>query len=235
MQVEIVADGKALAVAAADKIVAWLADAEGTSSLALAGGSTPAATYAELRQRTLDWSKVTAWVGDERWVPPDHPDNNGRMARQMLVDHVPIGFIPVPYTGDHPGEAAARYEEQLRKDLATRNGAPSPDVVLLGMGDDGHTLSLFPGTEALDEHQRLYVANWVPKLDAWRLTATYPLVHNADHVLFLVAGAGKAATVARVLEDPEAADPARRVMDGSADVVWLLDEAAASELQSTIW
>ncbi len=230
MNVTVAADGAALAAKAADMIAAWLNEADGIRSLALAGGSTPAATYRELRTREVAWANVVTWVGDERWVPPDHEDNNGRMARQTLVDHIPGSFLSVPYAEETPESAATVYEAELRQMLAVRDGRPSPDVVLLGLGDDGHTLSLFPGTAALSETERLYVANWVPKFDTWRLTATYPLVHAAQHVLFLVSGIGKAETVARILEDPDATDPARRIMEGNADVVWLLDNAAASLL-----
>jgi 6-phosphogluconolactonase len=232
MRVEIARDAPGLAGAAADMIATWLNDTDGAATFAIAGGGTPAETYRQLRSRRVPWERVTAWVGDERWVPPDHPDNNGRMAREALIDHVPASFVPVPYAGETPESAAHEYEARLREILAVRDGRPAPDVVLLGIGDDGHTLSLFPGTAALEESERLYVANWVPKLDTWRVTATYPLVHAARHVLFLVAGAGKAETVARILEDPDADDPARRIMEGDADVVWLLDEAAAGRLTS---
>ena len=230
MQVKVVENGEVLAATAADMISTWLSDTAGTATLAIAGGRTPADTYRELRRRNVDWERVVAWVGDERWVPPDDESNNGRMAREAFLDHVPAVFLPVPYTTDGPAAAAAAYESELRRVFPDRDGRPSPDIVLLGLGDDGHTLSLFPGTDALEERERLYVANWVPKFDAWRLTATYPLVHAARHVLFLVAGAGKAEAVARVLGSPDATDPARRIMDGDADVTWLLDEAAASDL-----
>jgi 6-phosphogluconolactonase len=233
MMVRIATEGREFAAEAADTVSSWLAEAGAPANLALAGGSTPAPMYRELRTRDVDWKNVVLWVGDERWVPPDHKDNNSRMARDALADHVPATFLPVPYDPTSPDKAAADYEAQLRDALPERNGRLSPDVVLLGIGDDGHTLSLFPETAALEETERLYVAHRVPKLDEWRLTATFPLIHEARHILFLVSGEGKAAAVARILEQTDATDPAKRVLDGDAEVVWLLDEGAASNLKRT--
>jgi 6-phosphogluconolactonase len=152
------------------------------------------------------------------------------MVRRTLTDRVGATLLPVPYEGESPESASAAYAEQLVSVLSQREGKPSPDVVLLGIGDDGHTLSLFPGTAALDEQEKIYTANWVPKLDTWRVTATYGLVDAAQHVLFLVSGAGKADTVARILEDPTAGDPAARITSSMGEVVWLLDTEAASRL-----
>lgn len=227
----VVADpGAGFAERGADLIANWLTAIDGPATLAAAGGSTPAPVYEELAARDVPWEDVIVWIGDERWVPQDHPDNNGRMVRRVLSERVGATFLPVPFEGESPESAATAYAAQLESVLARRDGTPSPDIVLLGIGDDGHTLSLFPGTAALDEYGRIYTANWVPKFDAWRVTATYKLIDAAQHVLFLVSGAGKADTVARILEDPDAADPAARITSGRGEIVWLLDSDAASRL-----
>ncbi len=236
MRVRVLENADILAEFAAAAIARLLREGarSGRVTLGLAGGSTPRATYTRLRDEEVPWERTDAWLSDERWVPPDHADNNGRMAREALLDHVPARFHPVPWN-EHgaPEEAAGAYAATVASLTSRAGGGPRPDVILLGMGEDGHTASLFPGTAALDETERLYVANWVETLHTWRLTATYPLLHAARHVLFLVAGEGKAAPLARVLEGEGEPLPARRVMEGEGEVTWLVDRAAARALEAT--
>jgi len=217
---------------AAATIAHRLNECSGRATLGLAGGSTPRTTYTRLLQEDVDWESVHAWVADERWVAPDHVDNNLRMIRNTLLDRVPAHVYPVPWEPDgDPLEAADRYERTLLELLPGVNGVPHPDVVLLGIGEDGHTASLFPGTAALDVQDRWFVANWIPAKDGWRLTATLPLLHAARDIVFLASGSAKAAPLARILaggEEPEL--PARRVMEGAATITWLIDRPAAAKL-----
>lgn len=199
-------------------------------NLGLAGGSTPLSTYRSLSQLWLPWDRVDAWLTDERWVPLDHPDSNAGAAKQALFDHVPAALHPAPFDEWTPDEAAADYETTLRQVLGSDGGEGiQPDLVILGMGEDGHTASLFPDSSALTETERLYVATWVPRHSSWRLTATVPLLQAAQRLFFLVTGEHKAEAVAAVLEDDEPL-PAGVVAAGAADVTWFLDEAAAAEL-----
>ncbi len=229
MNIEVFADPKALAQGAAQKISALLREAPGPRvSLGLAGGSTPAATYKLLRGLAAGWDRVDAWLADERWVPHDHQDSNGRMAAEALLDHVPATFHrPKWAPWLEPEESAAHYEAELRS--LHPNDHP-PDVVLLGIGPDGHTASLFPGTAALLAEKRWYVANHVPHLDAWRLSATMSLLHLATRILFLVAGPDKADMLAKIAAGEDY--PATLVADGAKDVTWLVDQAAAIHLDA---
>lgn len=172
------------------------------TSVALSGGSTPRRLYrllaTEYRDR-IPWDRVSLFQVDERWVEPDDPDSNWRMIREELVDRVPgVTAHPVPHRDPR---AAERYEETLRSALPRNDaGIPVFDLVLLGMGADGHTASLFPGTAALEERDRLVVVNEVPQLDTRRITLTYPVIEAARRRWFLVAGPDKAEPLARVLE-----------------------------------
>ena len=223
-------DGPAeLAEAATELVVEWLATA-GPTTLSLSGGSTPEATYERLATSGLDWDVVTPWLGDERWVPPDHPDSNAAMVRRALGPGGPRLLAP-DTTLDDPHDAAERYERLLDETLAADPDG-RPGLVILGIGDDGHTASLFPGTGALGITDRRYVANQIDEEGTWRLTATFPLLWAARKVLFLVQGAGKAAIVKRILEHG-IPFPAQRVSEGADDVTWLLDAAAASQLSPT--
>lgn len=210
----------------------------GYFAVALSGGSTPRALFELLavpeNAQHIGWSKVHVFWGDERTVPPDHPDSNYRMAKEALLD-----FVALPASNVHrisgelePVRAAAEYEQMLRSFFAKRAGKTRFDLILLGMGDDGHTASLFPDTEALNETERLVVANHVPKLDTWRITLTAPVINDAAHVAFLVAGAGKAAVLKRVLQGPRQPHklPSQLIQPVDGELVWLLDKAAASEL-----
>lgn len=213
-----------LATAAAGSIAALIAGAEDRFTLGLAGGSTPNATYEKLLAEDIDWAKVDAWLSDERWVPPDHERCNGRMAAETLLDHVGARFHRPPW-GEmiDADDSAAYYEATIR----SIHPSGSPDLILLGLGDDGHTASLFPGTAALEETDRWYVANYVPQHEETRLTATFPLLWRAKTVMFLVYGANKAEAVKSSFEG---STPAGRVGEGGARVIWHMDAAAASLL-----
>ena len=217
----VVADAHAVASTAAaivhDEISAWPSIA-----LGLAGGSTPLATHGLLAERDMDWSHVTAWIPDERWVAPDHDDANQRMVRESLTDAVGATLLAPDTTSGNPAQVARRYGDRVIPVL-TDPGRRS--IVMLGMGTDGHTASLFPGTTALEVSGRSYVANFVPQLDVWRLTATFELLGTAHIVIFLVTGEAKAAMVVRIAAGDDV--PAARV-GAQERVVWLMDEAAAS-------
>ncbi len=193
-------------------------------SLGLAGGSTPESTYKELATTSTDWQNVTAWLADERWVPHDSPRSNGQMAAQSLFDHVPANLVRPEFSGEmEPEQSAAGYGRFLR-DLHL--GSP-PDLILLGLGDDGHTASLFPGSKALDETEHRYVSNVIPETGEIRLTATYPLLNTARRILFLVVGEAKATA----LEASLAGDtPAGKVGGNETKVEWHVDRQAASLL-----
>jgi 6-phosphogluconolactonase len=215
---------EAVAEAAAKRVADLLATSTDRFSLGLAGGSTPEATYKELRGRASGWDKVDAWLSDERWVPPDHERSNGRMAANALFDHVDAVFHRPKWNElIEPEDSAAHYEARLR----SIHGGGRPDVVVLGVGEDGHTASLFPDTAALSERGRWFVANQVPALDEDRLTATFNLLWRARLLMVLAVGASKAPAVRASLERTT---PAGQLGDGQAEVEWYLDRDAASLL-----
>lgn len=219
-----------LAKEAASAVSHWLESSDWEApSLGLAGGSTPGLTYDRLREQTLDWGRVRAWMGDERFVPPDHVESNSAMVKRKLVDHISdLDFEPVPWRAGATAHALAEsYEEKLVEE----GRLIEPALVLLGLGSDGHTCSLFPGTDALNERDRLFVANWVPKLEQWRLTATFPLLARAHRLVFLASGAEKAEAVASVIER-RVPLPARQACESARNVTWFLDRDAASLLKS---
>ena len=207
-------------------------DERGRFAVALAGGSTPEATYEVLARDhagEVDWPNVHVFFGDERTVPPDHEDSNYRMARESLLDLVPVGSVHRMRGELPPDEAAASYEGELEEFFGGR--PPALDLVMLGIGPDGHTASLFPETPALEVTDRLVVANPVPKLDTTRLTLTAPVLSAARAVNFLVAGEGKAEALREILEgeaDPRAY-PAKLVRPRGGPT-WLVDRAAARYL-----
>ena len=208
----------------------------GRFAIALAGGSTPAALYALLASPPLseeiDWSRWRVFWGDERCVPPDHPDSNYGMAKRTLLDHVPIPPSQVHRMAgeDDPQRAADAYAATLAEALAPDGRL---DLALLGIGDDGHTASLFPGTAALSETERSVVANWVPHLDAHRITLTLPTLNRARHVAVLATGADKADAVRRALAPraDDATPPIALVTPDDDPVVWRLTSDAASSLR----
>lgn len=216
---------------------------QGRFTVALAGGSTPRTAYALLAedeqrgQAGLPWDKVEMFFGDERPVPPDQAESNFRMAHETL-----LGKVPLPAEHVHrihgelePDHAAAEYEAQVRKVLNSSHSLkdiPRFDLILLGMGADGHTASLFPGSRALEERNALVCANWVDKLKTSRITFTFPLLNAAAAVCFAVAGKDKAAVLRQVLANNPTGElyPAQRVQPTAGRLVWLVDEAAAQEL-----
>lgn len=214
-----------VAAAVADHVAAALKATDGPATLGLAGGGTPKLTYAALRSRDIAWEDVTMWLGDERWVAHDHPESNVGMVRRELVDAV-HGHLLAPNHGlGDPATAASAYTTALDSAFIDRGGGKAPDLVLLGIGDDGHTASLFPDTVALEITQPAYVANWVEAKDVWRLTATLPLLWSASELVFIVTGDGKAQVVKEILQD-QVPYPAQVAARGAKKATWFLDEAA---------
>lgn len=249
----IVPSAEALAELAAKAVVFTAQKAlerRGVFHWALSGGSTPRALYARLAQAPLasqvPWEHVHVWWGDERNVPADHAESNYRMAHEALLAHVPIPQAHVHRVHTELGaeQAADHYEAELRAVFGLDKGPseqapheaarPRFDLILLGMGDDGHTASLFPRTAALHEQTRWVVANPVPQLNTTRITFTYPLINAADTVIFLVSGTSKAAALQRVLLgawQPEDL-PAQGVAPFTGKLMWMVDAAAAAPLSS---
>ena len=240
--VRVLDDLEALSEAAAALTADWLRGAiraRGGASLALAGGSTPRSTYERLAGaagREIPWDAVDIWFGDERVVPPEHRDSNYVMARRALLDHVPLDPTRVHrIRGELPAaDAADDYERALRLAFpaAVRDPAlPLLDIVHLGVGEDGHTASLFPGDAALEVADRWAAAATAPPTSPvrHRVTLTFPALLRSRAVCFLCAGAGKAEVLRRILEDGEEL-PAGQV-HGRERTVWLLDRAAARALK----
>ena len=197
--------------------------------IALSGGNTPAPVYDRVAAEAHDfpWESVRFTFGDERCVPPDNPQSNFRMARENLFvpADVPEKSIMRMRGEIDPQLAAQEYEDQLNA-IVAKHGERiyQHDLILLGLGDEGHTASLFPGTAALDESARRVVANFVPKLNAWRLTFTFPLINHARHILFLVGPSKSAQLIENVLAgDPQF--PAARVNPIAGDVTWMIGES----------
>jgi len=235
------ADQTALSQAGADY---WLEQAQqaiaqrGVFHVALTGGSTPQSLYRLLAKREMaekvDWPCVHIFIGDERYVAHDHPDSNFAMAKDCLLDHVaiPDGNIhPVPTYYEHAREAAEEYAELLRTIVpATTGQAPQLDLIMLGMGEDGHTASLFPATDILQEQDKTMAAVYVEKLASWRVSMTYPTLNQARQVMVLVSGEGKAGILAHVLQkDSDAIYPIQAVLP-VGEMHWFVDHAAASKL-----
>ena len=213
-------------------------------AVALSGGSTPKRLYqlltTEPYHTQIDWSRVEIFWGDERCVPPDHKDSNYRMAREAMLAHLPIPAEHIHRIEAERSdrEAAARdYESAIARVFGVSSGAEPPafDLILLGMGPDGHTASLFPHTQALDETRRWVVPNHVPQLHTDRLTLTRPILNRARHVLFLVAGADKAERLVEVLVGPD--DPKRlpsQSIQPDGQLLWFVDAAAAALLPPSL-
>jgi 6-phosphogluconolactonase len=227
---------------AARRFVALAGEAieqRGHFAVALAGGGTPAGLYRRLAQEPqrgqVNWPRVWVFFGDERCVPPDNAESNYRMARETLLASVPLAEQNIHRVhGEKPAEqAAAQYAQELRAKLGP---GPSFDLVLLGMGEDGHTASLFPGMPALAIRDEWVVASDVPvyvRPQVRRVTLTLPVLNAARQVLFLVAGGNKAGAVRAVLGEQEAAQPlpAALVRPEAGGLTWLLDRAAATEMK----
>lgn len=238
----ICADAEELSRKAAERFIRLAQNAiarSGRFIVALSGGSTPRALYSLLASpgynEQIQWSNVHLYWGDERCVPPHHPDSNFLMVQETLLAN-----ITIPRENFHriaaelePNEAAADYEEQIRKLFQLTPGSlPRFDLILLGLGEDGHTASLFPDNAALDDEQHLVVAAYVAKLNTHRVTLTLPVINRAAEVLFLVAGPDKSSVMKQILGAPPnpAALPAARVCPGNGRLVWLITEDAAAEL-----
>ena len=236
MSVRVYESPEELAAAAAREFAAKATEAieeRGRFAVVLAGGSTPKATYGILARDyadRMDWSRVHVFFGDERTVPPDHEDSNYRMAREALLDHVPVGSVHRMQGELPPDEAASAYEEELQNFFGTEE-PPQFDLILLGIGADGHTASLFPETSALEVHDRRVVANPVLKLDTTRITLTVPVINAARSVFFVVAGEDKAAALREILEgDADPREYPARLIQPQGGPEWMLDSYAAASL-----
>ena len=243
-KIQIVADAEAMSKAAAETLVEHIRQTLKTRdvySIALSGGSTPRrlfallASDAEIRDQTA-WNRIHFFWGDERHVPPDHPDSNYRMADAALLSKAPIppeNIHRIRAEDPDAGKAAADYEQEIRRFFKIDAGQmPCFNCVLLGMGADGHTASLFPGTAALDETRRLVVANWVEKFQSYRITLTVPVFNNAGRIIFLVSGQEKAATLKSVMDRRRESGsyPIQRIRPDQGQRLWLIDSSAASRL-----
>jgi 6-phosphogluconolactonase len=247
-EIRILADGAAIAKRAAQEFVRAATsgvNAKGSFSVALAGGSTPKALYSLLvndpaLRAQVPWDKTHLFFGDERHVPPDHPDSNFRMATEAMISKSPLKPEQVTrIKGENPDsdQAALEYEKTLRNFFNLKAGDfPRFDLLLVGMGNEGHTLSLFPGTKALHADGRIAVRNWVGKLATDRITLTAPAASNSAEILFMVTGADKAPALKSVLEGPFEPEqlPAQSLQPKNGKLLWLVDAAAGSLLTSGI-
>ena len=243
---QVFSDGDALAAHAADLFAQAAREAisaRGRFTVALTGGSSPKGTYGRLAQPPLsdgiEWASVFVFLGDERFVPYDDERSNYGMCRSLLLDHVPIPaaqVLPIPADTTTPAEAALAYAQTLSRVFAQRpdKSPPALDLILLGMGDDGHCASLFPGMPTLHVTDHWVIASppgtLPPPVD--RVTFTFPLLNAARQVVFLVTGEKKAPPVRDIFEGGATVDqhPAAGVNPLSGTLTWLLDEAAASRL-----
>lgn len=226
------------------EMVSEAAEANGRARVAISGGSTPKAAFQLIAdpeqsyRKRMPWDALELFWVDERTVPPDQPDSNYRMTKEALLDHVPLQPQQIHrMEGElEPEVAAARYESELRNTFRLE-GAETPrfDLISLGMGDDGHTASLFPHTAGIHEMGRLVTANQVPQKDTWRITLTWPVINQARSVFFLIAGADKAERVHEVFigpRDPERL-PSQLIWPSSGILTLFLDKAAAAQLPAT--
>ena len=211
--------------------------AHGRFTVALSGGSTPKSLYSLLAAQHADfaWDRTFLFFGDERHVPPDHPDSNYRMVNAALLTRISIPAENVfrVKTENPDAEAAAlEYENELRNFFALKPGEfPRFDLILLGLGPDGHTASLFPGSEGLKEQSRLVIANWVEKFNTHRITFTFPVLNHAAQIMFLASGPDKADMVQQVLEGKVTPPyPSQQVRPIDGTLLWMLDKAAAAKL-----
>lgn len=239
MQIIVHSDRDALATAAAGLFVETAREAiakQGKFTVALTGGSTPEQLYKLLAtpayREQVDWANVWVFWGDERWVPLDDPKSNARMSRETLLDHVgiPEGQIfPMYQDGVAPEAYAAAYEASLRQVLGDEGAF---DLILLGMGDDGHTASLFPGTAVLGETEKWVDAYFLEPQDMYRITLTAPLINRAKKIVFALFGVNKAPALYEVLEGKPNIQtyPAQLIKPTNGEVVWLVDESAVAKL-----
>jgi 6-phosphogluconolactonase len=236
--IRIFEDEQAFQRAAVEQVVAVLGAAlseRGEATLVLTGGKTPRPIYQMLasppERERIAWERVHFFWGDERCVPPDDPQSNFGMAWESMLAEFPVSqdhLHRMLGEMEDTDKAARRYEAEIYKVIPGPR-EPSFDLVILGMGEDGHTASLFPGTEW--DEERLVVGNFVPKLGSWRITMTPHLLNAARSVIFLVSGASKAKVLAGVLEGPQGVFPAQRVSPARGDLTWLVDAAAGALIQ----
>lgn len=212
--------------------------AQGRFTVALSGGSTPKSLYSLLAQQhaNFTWNRTFLFFGDERHVPPDDPESNYRMVNESLLSKIqmpPENVFRVKAENPDAAAAALDYEKQMRQFFAVPSGEfPRFDLILLGMGPDGHTASLFPGSEALKEQSRWVIANWVEKFKTQRITFSFPVLNAASEVMFMASGPDKADMVKQVLEDKNTPPyPSQQVLPKDGKLVWKLDEGAASKLE----
>ncbi|HEV8714816.1 MAG TPA: 6-phosphogluconolactonase [Candidatus Binatia bacterium] len=236
---QIATDPAELSQAAATEFVRQAREtvqAKGSFTVSLSGGSTPKSLYALLAEdpslrAAVPWSKVHFFWGDERHVPPDHPDSNYRMTHEAMLAKVPVPPANVHrINSEYPqaSQAADEYEQTLREFFRLAAGQfPRFDLLLLGMGPDGHTASLFPGTAALHERTHLTVANWVDKFNAYRITLTLPVLNSAANIIFLISGEEKAETLRAVLHGEPERFPAQLICPTQGTLLWLVDRPAA--------
>jgi 6-phosphogluconolactonase len=211
-------------------------ESTGRFSVALSGGSTPKGLYSLLASgsiQNIPWDRIYFFWSDERHVPPDHSDSNFKMAYETLLSKIsarPENIFRIESELDAE-LAAKKYEQVLIEFFRLKSGEfPNFDLILLGLGPDGHTASLFPDTSALNETNRLVVANWIEKLKTERITFTFPVLNHAKCVMFLVTGSDKVAPLREVFEKGEQGPPAGRVHPVDGKLLWFLDSEAASEL-----
>ena len=243
-EVRILADGTAIAKRAAQEFIEAAVVAvreKGAFSVSLAGGSTPKALYSLLvtdpaLRSEVPWDKIQLFFGDERHVGPGHPDSNFRMATETMISRVPLTkdqVVRIKGEYQDTEEAAREYEQALQSYFRLKAGEyPRFDLLLAGMGNEGHTLSLFPGTKALHADTRIVVRNWVGKLYTERITLTAPAASNAARIVFMVTGADKALALKGVLEGPYEPEqmPVQLLQPKNGKLLWLVDAAAGSML-----
>ncbi len=234
-QIKITADKNALIAQAQTFIIAKIQQAisqNNICTIALAGGSTPKPIYEGIAKADIPWAKLHVFWGDERYVPSTHPDSNEKMAREAWLNQVdipPANIHPMPTSSENPQLDAEKYNQELQQFFAIESDFPSFDLILLGMGDDGHTASLFPHTEALKVGDRLITVG--NKDGNPRLTFTVPLINQAKCVIFLVSGENKQSALQQVMsETGDSNQYPSRLIKPQGDFIWFLDKAAAAEI-----
>ncbi len=233
-----------VSTAAAEEIIQIAVDAiekRGVFRIALSGGSTPKTLYSKLAcdqdlKKQMPWQNTHFFWSDERTVPPDHADSNYRMVQEAMFNHIDVSDAQIHRIHaevEDPNHAADEYEKEICQHFNVSSpGVPQFDLILLGMGPDGHTASLFPGTEALKEQKRVVVSNWVAKFNTNRITFTAPLINHAANVMFLVCGEDKAAALKAVFEGPY--DPEvypSQLIKPEGELIWFIDQAAGKLLE----
>jgi 6-phosphogluconolactonase len=241
-ELQVLATAEAVAQAGADIVRTAAQEASGRNgrfTLALSGGSTPRSLYRLLAQPpyadTIAWGSIEVFWSDERCVPPDEPESNYRMAREALLDHVPIPASRIHRMRGElavPQQAAREYRTELQG-VFGKGALPRFDLLLLGLGEEGHTASIFPGVAVPTDPETLVAAVFVPKVNTWRLTLTLPVINAAAHVLFLVAGSAKRDALRALVAGPRSLDlPAQRVQPAHGTLTVLADQEAAGALSA---